>query len=138
MFPLIIAVAAVAVAVTFIVLAVNAKPDITAVPRRHRVVTTTLPIADTVYRLRDLAGQPQHKYRFALEDPQRQVFVLEDDLSAMSYGNFYPCFVQAVDGGTQITVGLQSKAPQWGPIPARRLSTFTAVVAEAVGGTISA
>jgi len=132
---LVIAIVAIAVAVGFILLAVNAKPNISNVPKRHKVVTTALPLAETVLQLRSLVGQ--HKYRFALEDPQRQVFVLEDDLSAMSYGNFYPCFVQAVDGGTQITIGLQPKAPQWGPIPARRLKNFTDIVVDAVQGTVS-
>jgi len=132
---LVIAVAAIGVAVTFILLAVNAKPKIDAIPKRHTIVTTAMPLPEAVLQLRSLVGK--HKYRFALEDPQRQVFVLEDDLSAMSYGNFYPCFVQAVDGGTQITVGLQTKAPQWGPIPARRLKNFVEAVVEAVQGTVS-
>lgn len=136
MLPLIIALAACAVVITFLVVANNATPDVSRVPRRHRVVTTALPLPDTVLRLRTLAGQD--KYRFALEDPQRQVFVLEEELSMWSYGSFYPCFVQAVEGGTQVTVGIQTKAPQYGPVVTRQLGKITAAVTTAIDGQVAA
>ena len=136
MLPLFIGVAVIAIAITFIIVAVNATPKIDQIPTRHQVVTTALPLAEVVHALRGLVGQ--HKYRFALEDPQRQVFVFEDDVSMWSYGAFYPCFIVAnPDGGTQITVGLQTKAPQWGPIPKRQLKKITDIVVGAVQGTVS-
>lgn len=136
MFALSGAIAAIAVFVIFIVISVNAKPKIDQIPKRHSVVTTTMPLADAVQTLRGLAGQ--QKYRFALEDTQRQVIVLEDDVSLWSYGSFYSCFIVATpDGGTQITVGLQPKSPQWGPVPKRQHKKFTDLVTETVHGTVS-
>ncbi len=136
MFALFGALGAIAVFVIFILISVNAKPKIDQIPTRHTIVTTTMPLPEVVQTLRGLAGQ--QKYRFALEDMQRQVIVLEDDVSLWSYGSFYSCFIVATpDGGTQITVGMQTKSPQWGPVPKRQHKKFTDLVTAAVHGTVS-
>jgi len=120
----------VAVIVVMAIIGSLRKPHFDAPPRRHEVIGSNLPPAETLARIKSLAGL--NKLKLAAEDPARGLVVLSDNMSLASFGNFYPCFVRAGGSGSEIAVGIQPKAPQYGPVVSSKLRKMVEAVRGAV------
>jgi len=120
----------VAVIVVMGVIGSMRKPHFTQPPRRNTVIRSALPPAEALARIKALAGM--NKLSLAAEDPARNLVVLSDPMSLMSFGNFYPCFAREAEGGSEISVGIQPKTPQYGPVVTSKLRKITEAVQSAV------
>lgn len=81
--------------------------------------TTTLPIADA---FRAIASGPKgERFKVLRFDAQKKRVLLSDRMSWTSWGFYYPVeFAERADEkGTDVTVGIRSKAIQFGPLVTR-------------------
>ena len=80
--------------------------------------TTRVPVADAYRAIANLG--PGHKFSVARESEPRKRVLLADGLSFSSWGFYYPVdLVGRPDGTTEVSLGIRSKALQWGPLVTR-------------------
>jgi hypothetical protein len=108
------------------------KPVFDAPPKRNATVASALPPAEALARIKAIPNA-QNKLTVAAEEPAKGLVVLGDSMSLASFGNFYPCFAKAAGAGSEIVVGIQPKAPQYGPVVSSKLRKVTEAVRLAVG-----
>jgi hypothetical protein len=108
------------------------KPHFDAPPRRNVTVTSALPPAEALARIRKIP-ELNRKLAVVAEAPEKGLVVLSDSMSLASFGNFYPCFAKAAGAGSEIVVGIQPKAPQYGPVVSSKLKKVTEAVRTVVG-----
>jgi hypothetical protein len=107
------------------------KPEFDAPPKRNTTLTSSLAPADALARIKAIPNQ-QNKLALAAEQPAKGLVVLSDNMSLASFGNFYPVFAKAAGAGSEIVVGIQPKAPQYGPVVSNKLKKVTEAVRAAV------
>lgn len=117
----------IAVVVVFALIGMTRKAKFSVPSRRQVVLTTALPPAEALARIKGLAGRG---YGLAQEDAVKEMVVLSDGFSLMSFGNFYPIFAR--EG--QVIVGIEPKVPQYGPVVGNKLRKMADAVKEALGG----
>ncbi len=125
--------AAIGIAVVLVMALIGSrrKPKFDAPPRRNQTVQSALPPAEALARVKALGGN--NKLALAAEDPAKNLVVLSDPSSLMSFGNFYPVFARATPGGSELSVGISPKTPQWGPVVTNKLRKIAEAVRIAVG-----
>jgi hypothetical protein len=80
--------------------------------------TTRVTVADA-YRAIANPG-PGHKFSVARQSEGIRRVLLADGLSLSSWGFYYPVdLVAQPDGTTEVSLGIRSKALQWGPLVTR-------------------
>ncbi len=117
------------VAVLIVLLAQLRPPPPMTKPWRGRKSTfvTTVPYADA---FRAIASPPaEEKLKVQQFDAQARRVLLSDGMGWTSWGFWYPVdFVERDDGTTEVSVGIWSKAFQWGPFVGRAQDRMTATV----------
>jgi hypothetical protein len=79
---------------------------------RRLEVRTAVPPADAFARLVAIAG----RYRVDDRDRDRGVLVLSSNPTFTTWGFLYPVFVRADGKGSLITIGIESRFVQFGPL----------------------
>ena len=80
--------------------------------------TTRVPVADAYRAIANLG--PGYKFAVARSSGPLKRLLLADGMSFSSWGFYYPVDLTArPDGGTEVSVGIRSKAIQWGPLVTR-------------------
>jgi hypothetical protein len=117
----------IAVVVIFALIGMTRKANFSEPPRRVATLSTKLAPAEALARIKGLAGKG---YSVVQEDPAKGMVVLQDSLSLLSFGNFYPIFARP----GEVVVGISPKVPQYGPVVGSKLRKITDAVQGALGG----
>lgn len=120
------------VVVIMVIVGYARKPNFAAPPRRHRLLVSPLSPREALARIEGLGRQGG--YRLAKASGEGGPAVLADGFSLFSFGNFYPCFVEAAESGSRIAVGISPRVPQYGPVVTNRLRKIAEAVEAAVEG----
>lgn len=117
----------VAVVVVFALIGMTKKANFSEPPRRTASLPTKLAPDEALARIKGLAGKG---YSVVQEDAAKGMVVLQDTMSLMSFGNFYPIFARS----GEVVVGISPKVPQYGPVVGSKLRKITDAVQGALGG----
>lgn len=107
-----------ATALIFFAITRKSSSSLESKPQRSEVITTTKSIDEILRLISSFASA--NGYKIGHFQPEMGELVLEEGMSMTSYGFFFPIKVSSNGaGGSQISVGIKSKAFQYGPIVGR-------------------
>lgn len=96
------------------ILASQAKPSFDVKLQRSGAFAAPMPPAAVIARLRD--GAAAQKLEVALLDEANGRIILSEPVTVWSFGSFIHVTAEPAGGDAKVTVGLKTKAPQWGPV----------------------
>ncbi|MCB9947114.1 MAG: hypothetical protein H6842_04710 [Rhodospirillaceae bacterium] len=100
--------------------------------QRSGTVAASVPPEEVLRRLE--AAAPRNGLKVEQVDAAGGRILLSDGTSFTSFGNFYPIAVAPAASGAEITVGLKTKAPQYGPVVGRNHNRIMDKVRTMVAG----
>jgi len=107
------------------------KPSWDAAVKRNSTFSLDMEPAAAIARLKEAA--PAAGLSVALEDDGNNRLILNETGSMLSFGNFVPVSASAAAGGSQVSVGLTTKVPQWGPVVGKKHEAILGKIKAALG-----
>ncbi len=95
-----------------------------AQPTRRAIAIETALSPDAAFKA--LQAAPLGRYKVGDSDPGRRVIVFASPMTIFSWGFFFPVFIAAGGAGATVTIGIQSRLLQWGPVVANTHKAFAA------------